>query len=132
MDAVISATRSDDTARLKSQIGHYAAFNTKDHPICPAIYDGSGSRTHMGFNHPVLARFLCPVRELKTFSDDADMALKNIQCGKIKVTAHALPAFLWAGDPPGSDYDDDNMFEGMFEGYLLERVSFIFITTCPD
>ncbi|KAG0693330.1 hypothetical protein DFH29DRAFT_1007397 [Suillus ampliporus] len=33
MDAAISATRSDDTSRLKSQIGHYAAFNTKDHPI---------------------------------------------------------------------------------------------------
>ncbi|KAG2058679.1 hypothetical protein BDR06DRAFT_875719 [Suillus hirtellus] len=48
-------------------------------------------------------------------------ALKNIQSGKIKVTALALPAFLWAGDPPGMDYDDDNMFEGMFEGYLLER-----------
>ncbi|KAG2335689.1 hypothetical protein BDR05DRAFT_856723, partial [Suillus weaverae] len=44
-----------------------------------------------------------------------------IQCGKIKVTAFALPAFLWAGDPPGTDYNDNNMFEGMFEGYLLER-----------
>lgn len=145
MDTVISATRSDDTSRLKSQIGHYAAFNTKDHPIRPAIYDGSGSRTHMGINHPVLARFLCPVRELKAFSEDADQwvfvskftschsnferALKNIQCGKVSLTASALPAFLWAGDPPGSNYDDDNMFQGMFEGYLLERVRVLFNDT---
>ncbi|KAG2033273.1 hypothetical protein BDR03DRAFT_985119 [Suillus americanus] len=121
MDATISATRSDDASRLKSQISHYAAFNTKDEPIRPAIYDSSGSRTHMGFNHPILARFLCPVRELETFSDDADKALKNIQGGKIKVTAFTLPAFLWAGDPPGMDYDDDDMFEDMFEGYVLER-----------
>ncbi|KAG2129710.1 uncharacterized protein EDB93DRAFT_109762 [Suillus bovinus] len=121
MDATISATRSEDTSRLKSQIGHYAAFNTKDHAICPAIYNGSGSRTHMGINHPVLTRFLCPVRELKRFSEDADKALKDIQCGKVNLTASALPAFLWAGDPPGKDYDDDNMFEGMFDGYLLER-----------
>ncbi|KAG1733553.1 hypothetical protein EDB19DRAFT_1911541 [Suillus lakei] len=121
MDATISATRSDDASRLKSQIGHYAAFNTKDHPIRPAISDGSGSRTHMGINHPVLARFLCPVRELKRFSEDADKGLKDIQCGKINLTASALPAFLWAGDLPGEDYDDDNMFEGMFDGYLLER-----------
>ncbi|KAG1846636.1 hypothetical protein F4604DRAFT_1936308 [Suillus subluteus] len=121
MDATISATRSDDTSRLKSQIGHYAAFNTKDHPIRPAIYDGSGLRTHLGINHPVLARFLCPVRELERFSEDADKALKDIQCGKVNLTAFALPAFLWAGDPPGQDYDDDNMFEGMFDGYLLER-----------
>ncbi|KAG1896790.1 uncharacterized protein F5891DRAFT_983207 [Suillus fuscotomentosus] len=121
MDATISGTRSDDASRLKSQIGHYVAFNTKDHPIRPAIYDGSGSRTHLGINHPVLARFLCPVRELKRFSEDADKALKDIQCGKVNLTASALPAFLWAGDPPGQEYDDDNMFEGMFDGYLLER-----------
>ncbi|KAG1771128.1 hypothetical protein EV702DRAFT_1049032 [Suillus placidus] len=117
MDATISATRSDDTSRLKSQIGHYAAFNTKDHPIHPAIYDGSGLRTHLGINHPVLARFLCPVRELGIFSEDTD----KFQCGKVNLTAFALPAFLWAGDPPGQDYDDDNMFEGMFDGHLLER-----------
>ncbi|KAG2124583.1 uncharacterized protein EDB93DRAFT_1098524, partial [Suillus bovinus] len=117
MDATISATRSEDTSRLKSQIGHYAAFSTKGHPIHPAIYDGSGSRTHLGINHPVLARFLCPVRELGRFSEDADKALKDIQCGKVNLTAFDLPAFLWAGDPPGQDYDDDNMFEGMFDGY---------------
>lgn len=75
----------------------------------------------MGINHPVLARFLCPVRELKRFSEDTDKALKDIQCGKVQLTAFVLPAFLWAGDPPGQDYDDDNMFEGMFDGYLLER-----------
>jgi len=72
MDAIISLTCSDDTSCLKSQIGHYAAFNTKDHPICLAIYDGSGSRTHMCINHPVLVRFFCLVRELKSFSGDAD------------------------------------------------------------
>lgn len=38
------------------------------------------------------------------------------------MTASALPAFLWPGDLLGKDYDDNNMFEGMFEGHLLERV----------
>ncbi|KAG1799963.1 uncharacterized protein BJ212DRAFT_1204510, partial [Suillus subaureus] len=90
--------------------------------IHPAIYDGSGSHTHMGINHPILAHFLCPVRELKRFSEDADKAFKDMQCGKINLTASTLPAFLWAGDPPGEDYDNDNMFEGMFDGYLLEQV----------
>ncbi|KAG0699198.1 hypothetical protein DFH29DRAFT_809360, partial [Suillus ampliporus] len=45
--------------------------------------------------------FLCPVRELKEFSKDADKAQKKLQSGKIKMTASALPAFLWAGDLPG-------------------------------
>ena len=70
MDAAISATRSDDTSRLKSQIGHYATLDCRS-PIMPAIYDGTGSRTHLGINHPILAQFLCPVRELKAFSEDA-------------------------------------------------------------
>ncbi|KAG1771124.1 hypothetical protein EV702DRAFT_977476 [Suillus placidus] len=127
MDATISATRSDNTSRLKSQIGHYTAFNTKDHPIHPAIYDRSGLQTHLGINHPVLARFLCLVRELGIFSEDTDnlifhRALKDIQCGKVNLTAFTLPTVLWVGDPPGQDYDNNNMFKGMFDGYLLERV----------
>ncbi|KAG1760894.1 hypothetical protein EDD22DRAFT_780536 [Suillus occidentalis] len=121
MDAAISATCSNDTSHLKGQIGHYAAFNCHS-PIMPPIYDGTGSRTHLGINHPILAQFLCPVRELKAFSEDADKAQKKLQNGKIRMTASALPAFLWPGDLPGKDYDDNNMFEGMFEGHLLERV----------
>ncbi|KAG2124325.1 hypothetical protein BD769DRAFT_1358967, partial [Suillus cothurnatus] len=46
----------------------------------------------------------------------------KFQSGKIRMTASALPAFLWARDPPGKDYDNNNMFEGMFGGHLLERV----------
>jgi hypothetical protein len=72
MDTVISATRPDDTSHLKNKIGHYMAFNMKDHPILPAIYDGSGSCSHIGINHPILARFLCQVRELKRFSEDSN------------------------------------------------------------
>ncbi|KAG1904173.1 uncharacterized protein F5891DRAFT_1184355 [Suillus fuscotomentosus] len=121
MDATISTTHSDDTLRLKNQISHYTAFNLRS-PIMPPIYDGTGSRTHLGSNHPVLARFLCPVRELKEFSKDTEKAQKKLQNSKIKMTASALPAFLWAGDLPGKDYDDNNMFEGMFEGHLLERM----------
>ncbi|KAG1855176.1 hypothetical protein DFJ58DRAFT_659984, partial [Suillus subalutaceus] len=46
---------------------------------------------------------------------------EKLQSGKIRMTASTLPAFLWAGDLLGKDYNDDNMFEGMFEGHLLER-----------
>jgi hypothetical protein len=53
-------------------------------------------------------------------------AQKKFQSGKIRITASVLPAFLWAGDLLGKDYDDDNIFEGMFEGHLLERVCAFF------
>jgi len=40
------------------------------------------------------------------------------------MTASDFPAFLWSGDPPGSKYNENEMTEGLFQGYLLERVSF--------
>jgi len=50
-----------------------------------------------------------------------------MQCSKVNLTASALPTFLWARDPPGEDYDNNNIFEGMFDGYLLEQVSILFV-----
>ncbi|KAG1763281.1 hypothetical protein EV702DRAFT_1051867 [Suillus placidus] len=32
-----------------------------------------------------------------------------------------LSTFLWAGNPPGSRYNEDMMSEGLFQGYFLER-----------
>lgn len=46
-----------------------------------------------------------------------------MQAGKIELTADAFPAFLWKGDPPGADYDPENMMDGFLEGFTLERVS---------
>jgi hypothetical protein len=40
------------------------------------------------------------------------------------MTAIDFPVFLWAGNPPGSRYDENTMNEGLFQGYFLERVSF--------
>lgn len=34
----------------------------------------------------------------------------------------ALPAFLWEGDPPGRDYDPNDMTDSIFKGYLPVRV----------
>jgi len=34
----------------------------------------------------------------------------------------ALPAFLWEGNPPGHDYDPEDMTNGIFKGYLPVRV----------
>jgi len=70
MESTISGTRSDDSTRLKIQIGKYAALDPARHPVSPPIDDGSGRRTHMGMNHPVLARFLCPIGEIERFNED--------------------------------------------------------------
>jgi hypothetical protein len=71
MESAISGTRSDDSTRLKTHIGHYVAPNPAEAAVSPPIHDGSGRRTHMGINHPVLARFLCPIGEIARFDEDS-------------------------------------------------------------
>jgi hypothetical protein len=47
------------------------------------------------------------------------------------VTAALWPAYLYPGDKPGQDFDPDDIIEGLFRGYLLERVSNSFLDyTC--
>jgi hypothetical protein len=51
--------------------------------------------------------------------------VKRLQEGKIRMTADACPAFFWKGDPPGANYDPDDMMFGFLEGYTLERVGIV-------
>ncbi|KIJ57754.1 hypothetical protein HYDPIDRAFT_34818 [Hydnomerulius pinastri MD-312] len=32
------------------------------------------------------------------------------------------PVFSWSGDPPADDFQEEDIYEGLFKGYLLERV----------
>jgi hypothetical protein len=48
--------------------------------------------------------------------------VKWLQEVKIRMTADACLAFLWKGDPPGVDYDPNNMVDGFLEGFTLEHV----------
>ncbi|KAG1838089.1 hypothetical protein DFJ58DRAFT_846209 [Suillus subalutaceus] len=132
VNTVISATRSDDAACLKSQIGHYAAPIPSDGGLKPAIYNGNPSRSHLGVNHPVLASFLFPVSHLAKFNRDPANVFslrfaflrgqKKLASGGICMTANDFPAFLWSGKPPGCDYDDDTMIDSLLQGYLIERL----------
>ncbi|KAG2139583.1 uncharacterized protein EDB93DRAFT_1106071 [Suillus bovinus] len=123
MNAIISGTRSDDATRLKVQIGHYAAPEPLKEALKPTIYNGGSlSRAHMGINHPVLASFLCPISALKDFNKDPAQARKWMEIGRIRMTAIDFPVFLWAGNPPASNYNEDAMHEGLFQGYFLECI----------
>ncbi|KAG2126879.1 uncharacterized protein EDB93DRAFT_1257377 [Suillus bovinus] len=124
MNAIISGTRSDDATCLKVQIGHYAAPEPLKEAVKPTIYNGGSlSRVYMGINHPVLASFLCPISALKDFNKDPAQARKWMAIGQIRMTAINFPVFLWAGNPPASNYNEDAMHEGLFQGYFLERIS---------
>ncbi|KAJ8587603.1 hypothetical protein M405DRAFT_934622 [Rhizopogon salebrosus TDB-379] len=39
-----------------------------------------------------------------------------------KMTANDFPVFLWSGDPPRNEYNEDAMTKVLFKDYVLERV----------
>ncbi|KAN0093335.1 hypothetical protein V8E55_004119, partial [Tylopilus felleus] len=126
MKRIITCVRSDDCARLKERVGHYVPANPGRDIISPPIHDVQSSRSHLGFNHPVLTQFLCPIEHVKDFNENPDgygLTRQKLVNGRIKVTSDMFPAFLWAGEPPRVNFNEENMLEGMFEGYFLTCVS---------
>jgi len=49
---------------------------------------------------------------------------EKLRDGSIRMDAGMLLTFLWVGDPPGRDFNEDNMLNGLFKGYLLLRVRY--------
>ncbi|KAG2136231.1 hypothetical protein BD769DRAFT_1709788 [Suillus cothurnatus] len=112
MNGIISATQSDDSTRLKSQISHYAAPLPAKEPLSLPVNNGTSSRSHLGVNHPVLASFLCPITAVKEYHQDPAEMRKKLASGQILMSAANFPAYLWEGIPPGEKYDEDSMTDG--------------------
>ncbi|KAF8123643.1 hypothetical protein EV363DRAFT_1272524 [Boletus edulis] len=121
MNSIIRSTRSSDATRLKPHIAQYIPFNPFKSQIDPPIVHANG-RADMGLNHPVLARFLCPVDQLERYDADVEQARKDLRSGDISMDAENFPALFWSGERPGDDFDPDNILHGLFRGYLLVRV----------
>ncbi|KAG1732695.1 uncharacterized protein EDB91DRAFT_1251737 [Suillus paluster] len=122
MQNMINHTRSEDASRLKSRMGSYAAPNPDKELICPPITDDSKSRALMGFNHAQLGKLLCPVKYLVDYIKDPHGMKNKFDSASLKVTAALWPAFLYPGNTAGEDFDPEDIIEGLFRGYLLERV----------
>ena len=69
MQGIINRTRSDDASHLRSFIGSYAAPHPEKKVIDPPIQPRA-SKDRLGFNHPELARLLCPIRHLQEMIND--------------------------------------------------------------
>ncbi|KAG2135979.1 hypothetical protein DEU56DRAFT_755365 [Suillus clintonianus] len=123
MQNMINHTRSEDASRLKSRMGSYAAPNPDKELIRPPITDDSKSRAQMGFNHTQLGKLLCPVKYLVDYIQDPHGMKNKFDSASLKVTAALWPAFLYPGNTAGEDFDPEDIIEGLFRGYLLERVT---------
>ncbi|KIJ11126.1 hypothetical protein PAXINDRAFT_157414 [Paxillus involutus ATCC 200175] len=119
MNKAIKSTRADHSARLRDKIGLYAAPNPTQAAVSPPIY--SGSKSQLGFNHPVLTQLLCPISALSEFQEDPKGS--KLIAGKIDMPAMIYPTFLW--EENGNSFDEENMYRGLFRGFLLERVKFL-------
>ncbi|KAG1732623.1 uncharacterized protein EDB91DRAFT_1251671 [Suillus paluster] len=96
---------------------------TDDKPLKPAIFpESKGSRAKMGFNHPDLALMLCPVKYLAGYQKEPSVTKAKLECGELKMDARAWPALLYKGKVAGEAFNPKNIQDGLFEGYLLERV----------
>ncbi|KIJ58171.1 hypothetical protein HYDPIDRAFT_34427 [Hydnomerulius pinastri MD-312] len=122
MTGMIKTTRSNDASRLGGKIAVYAAPDPSKEAITPPIATGSGGRSHLGLNHPVLARFIIPIDYLKLYDEDPVSTRKKLESGELAFGAYSFPAVLWPGNPPGADYCEEKMEDGFFRGYLLVRV----------
>lgn len=69
MQTAINRARSDDASHLRPVIGSYAAPDPDTKHVDPPV-QARGPRDQLGFNHPELARLLCPIRNLREMLDD--------------------------------------------------------------
>ncbi|KAG1722821.1 hypothetical protein EDB19DRAFT_1954498 [Suillus lakei] len=123
MQNMINHTCSEDASRLKSRMGSYAAPNPDKELTRPPITDNSKNRAQMGFNHIQLGKMLCPAKYLANYIKDLHGMKAKFDSASLKVTAALWPAYLYPGIIAGEDFDPEDIIEGLFHGYLLERVT---------
>ncbi|KAG1860983.1 hypothetical protein C8R48DRAFT_604681 [Suillus tomentosus] len=131
MQEIIGQIRSEDASHLKPFIGNYAVAQPEVKGLEPPIFsENKKSRARMGVNHPQLAGMLCPVKHVNTYHADPKKVQEQLQNGEIRMNAGAWPALAYPGDPPGIDFDVEDIQEGLLRGHLLKRVCFYFFSFC--
>ena len=70
MNSAAGAARSEDISSLKEAILTYAAVYSPEGELRPQINMSSSKSDTRGFNHPMLARLLCPIQNLHRFDEN--------------------------------------------------------------
>jgi hypothetical protein len=126
MNTAAGAARSEDISSLKEAILSYAAVHSPEGELRPQINLSSSKSDTRGFNHPMLARLLCPIQYLDQFDDNPEQFVSlmlipdlshspltrtrlDLQEGRIPFTWEDYPAFMYAAGL----YDRDDMEVGL-------------------
>ncbi|KAG1793808.1 hypothetical protein EV424DRAFT_1649225 [Suillus variegatus] len=123
MQEIIGQIRSEDASHLKPFIGNYAVAQPEVKGLEPLIFsENKKFRARMGVNHPQLAGMSCLVKHVNAYHADPKKVQEQLQNGEIRMNAGAWPALAYPGDPPGVDFDVEDIQEGLLRGHLLKRV----------
>jgi len=106
-------TRGDDSAALKKYINQYPA--PVGTGLLPPI-SMTEDKSMRGFNHPQLARLLCPVKYLGDFDMDPSGFREQVNNREVRITHSSWPAFMY------DNYNPEDIVLGFLHGYYLLRV----------
>ncbi|KAG0692833.1 hypothetical protein DFH29DRAFT_817054 [Suillus ampliporus] len=127
MQEIIGQIRSEDASHLKPFIGNYAVAQPGVKGLEPPIFsENKKSHARMGVHHPQLVGMLCPVKQVNTYHADPKKVQEQLQNSEIRMSTGAWPALAYPGDPPGIDFDIEDIQEGFLKGHILKWVHFYF------
>ncbi|KAG0696451.1 hypothetical protein DFH29DRAFT_1004526 [Suillus ampliporus] len=123
MQEIIGQIHSEDASHLKPFIGNYAVAQPRVKGLKPPIFsENKKSCARMGVNHSQLAGMLCLVKQVNAYHADPKKVQEQLQNGEIRMSMGAWPALAYPGDPPGIDFDIEDIQEGFLKGHILKRV----------
>lgn len=126
-----AAARCDDSAALKGNIIDYLLEDTVTSSKLGILR--TGKKSDRGFNHPVTASLLCPIKyapsqecvvpnllnALSLYCRFKTRTYNQLKNGVLAYKASCLPRFLY---PEGQVYNQEDIEDGCFRGHLLLRV----------
>ncbi|KZP02808.1 hypothetical protein FIBSPDRAFT_864614, partial [Athelia psychrophila] len=118
MESQAKEVRTTDSGNLKHDIVGYLPKRLFVDLVNPPIPKAL-SKANRGFNHPQIARMLCPRDRLDAFDSDPTM-IDQLQAGSVSVTPGDWATFLYNEE---DDYDTEDPAKGLFQGYLVVRVA---------
>ncbi|KIJ07353.1 hypothetical protein PAXINDRAFT_158444 [Paxillus involutus ATCC 200175] len=114
----MSKARSDDFSSVKQDGLAYILANMESETIAPKISKGE-SKANRGFNHPQIARALCPRKRLEDFDTDPENAMELLLGSEWSATAKLkdFPSYLYKEDL----FNPSSLLEGLFRSNTVVR-----------
>ncbi|TFK38280.1 hypothetical protein BDQ12DRAFT_723616 [Crucibulum laeve] len=114
LSSAAATARQEDTAALKNRILGYIHLDMLNGVLKPPL-TSAHAKSLRGFNHPEIARLLCPIKQLGEFDADPNAFMDQVKDGQIKIKAKDWPAFVYSAD---GEFDPEDVSNGLMRGYV--------------